>query len=320
MVGVQHVKISNERVIFEFDLYRKVTIIRGDSATGKTTLYDLVAQHNREAGNPSKLVVQSTKKCHAFAWAASSTLENLTDSIIFIDEQSVQKRNHKRLAKMISNSDNYFVIISRDDIKTIPYSITEIYRIKKSNRYISLGKVYNQLDRIYKVEDRNNIGKDKKDVVITEDGGSGFEMFSKVLPACKVEAASGKSNIVNKLDAHDNEEVAVIADGAALGPEMGALMRRIDVEKGKVVLYAPESFEWLLLNLKMFRGALDKIQNTAEYADSSSYETWEQYYLELLKEELSKRGISYTKSHMPRQMINQRTLDEFRSILPDIFE
>ena len=147
MVGVQHVKISNERVIFEFDLYRKVTIIHGDSATGKTTLYDLVAQHNREAGKPSKLVVQSTKKCYAFKWCMRSTnVDGVTDSIIFIDEVGAERKNHKKLAELISNSDNYFVIIYRDDIETLPRSIVEICKIKSSNKCTSLGKIYNQLD------------------------------------------------------------------------------------------------------------------------------------------------------------------------------
>lgn len=162
MVGVQYVKISNERVIFEFDLYRKVTIIRGDSATGKTILYDLVAQHNREAGNPSKLVVQSTKKCYAFKWRMRSTnVDGVTDSIIFIDEVGAERKNHKKLAELISNSDNYFVIIYRDDIEALPRCIAEICKIKSLNKYTSPGKIYNQLDR--------------DNTVTTEDSSDEFE-------------------------------------------------------------------------------------------------------------------------------------------------
>ena len=70
----------------------------------------------------------------------------MTDSIIFIDEKGADRENHQRLAEMISKSDNYFVIISRDDIETLPRSIVEICKIKSSNKCTSLGKIYNQLD------------------------------------------------------------------------------------------------------------------------------------------------------------------------------
>lgn len=38
MTGSVHIIVQNERVKYEFVLRRNLTIIRGDSATGKTTL------------------------------------------------------------------------------------------------------------------------------------------------------------------------------------------------------------------------------------------------------------------------------------------
>ena len=36
MIGKHNIKISNQRVHFNFDVSRNITVIRGDSATGKT--------------------------------------------------------------------------------------------------------------------------------------------------------------------------------------------------------------------------------------------------------------------------------------------
>lgn len=43
MRGQYHVIVQNKRLRYEFDIKRNITIIRGDSATGKTTLYSMIA-------------------------------------------------------------------------------------------------------------------------------------------------------------------------------------------------------------------------------------------------------------------------------------
>ncbi len=45
MKGKYHVVVQNNRLRYEFDIKRNITIIRGDSATGKTTLYTLNLTH-----------------------------------------------------------------------------------------------------------------------------------------------------------------------------------------------------------------------------------------------------------------------------------
>lgn len=41
MRGIHHITIQNKRVRYDFDVRRNITVIRGDSATGKTTLVDM---------------------------------------------------------------------------------------------------------------------------------------------------------------------------------------------------------------------------------------------------------------------------------------
>lgn len=48
MKGKFHIVVQNNRLRYEFDVRRNITIIRGDSATGKTTLYEMIALAARQ--------------------------------------------------------------------------------------------------------------------------------------------------------------------------------------------------------------------------------------------------------------------------------
>lgn len=42
MKGKYHIVVQNNRLRYELDVKRNITIIRGDSATGKTTLLNMI--------------------------------------------------------------------------------------------------------------------------------------------------------------------------------------------------------------------------------------------------------------------------------------
>ena len=54
MRGQYHIIVQNKRLRYEFDIRRNITIIRGDSATGKTTLYTMIALAARQ-GDSSEM-------------------------------------------------------------------------------------------------------------------------------------------------------------------------------------------------------------------------------------------------------------------------
>ena len=47
-------------------------------------------------------------------------------------------------AVRVKESDNYFVIVTRDDLPNLPYSVKEIYGIRESGKYAGLKQVYNE--------------------------------------------------------------------------------------------------------------------------------------------------------------------------------
>lgn len=86
MKGTQHVEVSNRNAKFRFDLHRNITIVRGDSGTGKTTLYNMIADYTRLQAE-SGVNLSSTKPCVALMdmdW--KNQLDGISNSITLLFE------------------------------------------------------------------------------------------------------------------------------------------------------------------------------------------------------------------------------------------
>ncbi len=147
MKGKYKVVVKNNRLHYEFEIKRNITIIRGDSATGKTTLINMLRQAEN-LGDSSGIDVVSKVPCRVLEGANwELILDNTEGTIFFIDEENVFITT-ERFAEKIRNSNNYFVLITRENLYTLPYSVEEIYGIHCSGKYHDTKKAYQQLYRI----------------------------------------------------------------------------------------------------------------------------------------------------------------------------
>ena len=158
-------------------------------------------------------------------------------------------------------------------------------------------------------------------LVITEDSNSGFEFFKEMSRQKGVNcfSASGKSNIIRQLEQRTNEKgtILVIVDGAAFGSEMKDISECIRTQ-GNIVLYAPESFEWLLLSTKEIPEVKVEtiLQNPEEYIDSKEYVSWERYFTDLLIESTSKNFIwAYSKKRLTKAYFAPRIVNAVKTIM-----
>lgn len=282
---------------YDFELRRKYTVIKGDSATGKTTLYGLVQEAHR---GRSTVQISSKARCvpaSSFGDYWETALPGLNGCIIFIDEDSDWVRSEV-FAALAMKSDNYFVFINRDALKQIPYSVKEIYEIKTSGRYHSLVPIYKHIPYVM-----------APDYIITEDAKSGYQFFKyacdKHPEACV--SADGKSNIYRLLlDApYNDSNVLVVADGAAFGCDVERITRLKMFQDRKVKLFLPESFEHLLLRSALFcrrKDVSEILGNPSEYIDTS-FNSWEQYFTDLLVRLTSRTPAHYTKGKLPNCFI-----------------
>lgn len=64
MKGKYKVRVQNKLVRFDFEIERNVSIIRGNSATGKTTLINMIVNY-QNLGKASGVTVNCDVKCVA---------------------------------------------------------------------------------------------------------------------------------------------------------------------------------------------------------------------------------------------------------------
>ncbi len=151
MKGKHRIILQNKRIRYDFEITRNITIIRGDSATGKTTLVDMVRDYY-ENGVESGVELQCDKTCTVLGgrtWAQQ--LSTMQDSIVFIDEGNDFVMGDA-FAATIKNTDNYYVIVTREGIASLPYSVDEIYGIRNSGKYGTLKRTYNEI-HLYQIKD-----------------------------------------------------------------------------------------------------------------------------------------------------------------------
>ena len=125
MKGKHSVTIKNNVLRYQFEIRRNITIIKGDSATGKSTLIDMIREYY-ENGEQSGITLQCDKTCVVLEgrqWKL--LLENIHDSIVFIDEGN-QFITTDEFASALKQSDNYYVIVTREWLPNLPYSVEEI--------------------------------------------------------------------------------------------------------------------------------------------------------------------------------------------------
>ena len=111
--------------------------------------------------------------------------------------------------------------------------------------------------------------------------------------------------------------ILVIVDGAAFGSEMKDISECIKTQ-GNIVLYAPESFEWLLLSTKEIPEVKVEtiLQNPEEYIDSKEYISWERYFTDLLIESTSKNFIwAYSKKRLTKAYFAPRIVNAVKTIM-----
>ncbi len=165
--------VGNRRISYEFEINSKYTIINGLSATGKTTLCEMIQDSD------NGVVVRSELECVVAAWRKKENIYNTImvenhKCIIFIDEDRVLGKNCtvEELCNLMKNSDNYYVIFYRSELP-IPASIADLIELEydkrtNTNRFVPKYKVSNIEQSIVLV-----------DRIITEDSKSGNIILKK---------------------------------------------------------------------------------------------------------------------------------------------
>ena len=112
MTGKYNIEIYNSTVHYFLTVQRNITVLQGNSASGKTELIRLMTEYNRSKES-SGITLLCEKVCTVLTaedWQIRIT--GMKDRIIFIDEGNDFVKT-REFAEVVSKSDNYFVIIKK---------------------------------------------------------------------------------------------------------------------------------------------------------------------------------------------------------------
>lgn len=318
MIGTYDVRVSRRRgTSFKFSVRRNITVVRGDSATGKTTLYEMIADHTR-LGEASGVTVQCDKPCVALTdidWR--NQLRNTSGSIVFVDEGPEEIRKPD-FARAVRESDNYYVIFTRVELPNLPYSVDEVYRIKTSGMYHELAPMYKKGDgcrySLSRRKPRNDFG-----ALVTEGSKSGLQFFQRRLESGDVrcETAQTNSAVIKWMLDHVEESIFVIADGAAFGPYVDRVLKLQAERPDSIAVCLPESFEWLLLKSGVVStpeiAAI--LENPSSYIESADFFSWEQFFTNLLQSATKESTLAYREDKLAEGYMDTANADKVMALI-----
>ena len=181
-------------------------------------------------------------------------------------------------------------------------------------------------EKLYKSDDKHRYYSGKKPnflkytVLLTEDSKSGFLFFKEYCGKRNeiCESAKSKSKIFEWLKGHIGENIFVIADGAAFGPEIDKIVKLSGTQNGKISLCLPESFEWLILNSGIIRihgdvSIPDVLAHPSDYIESRKYFSWELFFEKYLIEITNNTPLKYQKNKMNPVYISENNMTKIVS-------
>lgn len=315
MKGKHIVSITSRRAEYRLELERKITVIKGKSGTGKSSVIRLVSDY-LELGKDSGIKVTVSLSTRLLVLTNSSdwdtVMSSLRNTIIFFDED-VRYIYTEAFQKALWTADCYAVIISRSGQFTgLPFAVSSIYElVTERNGKNTITSMYHLYEEKHK---RNDF-----DLVVTEDSNSGYEMAKYAFDSEKMRviSAGGNASVYRTLmkNGGENDQICVDVDGAAFGPYIEPVLKFAELQ-GTISVSAPESFEFILLHLDsvMKHLSLDhgELSRTYDFCDSKDFITWERYYENLLNEITTEHlGFSYGKSKLNPYFLNGRCAELF---------
>lgn len=336
MIGRYKITISSTRLKYNFTISRNITVIRGDSATGKTTLVNLL-KTNRGVNIKSDIPIYVPTSTNDLNLLVVELL-NRKKHIIVLDETCTYLYTDE-FATFVKSADNYFVIITRKDMTALAYSMYEMYEIVMNDSYHILRPIYSKS----KTAARKNY-----DIIYTEDKQAGYKMVVDIVNCMNditngvdyVKYCDGKDNVVHVLlylienkQHFRSKSIIFIIDSAAFGScidDCHKLQRLLVSNNIYVDFCTEESFEYMLLQtgLNKFssRDLSIYLEETYNFADSVSYYSWENFYFVLfqklyhealcvLSPKIAEEQIAkYTKSVISSKLISNSLLFEMSEL------
>lgn len=265
-------KVSSKKYNAELYLERRITYIRGESGTGKTSLIYMIEQFKREV---SGINVECNLKLRVMGELPElEELSVVRDSVLFFDDELCSELDMGVFSRLCPKNNLYVVVINRvDSIESgkfpkLDFAVSSILVSKQDG-------INHYFVPISSLDVGGNWGTCRVDIVLTEDTYGLCNMEELLGVRCV--SSNGKDNIINALDKlckQGYRNVLVCADWSAFGRNFSNFYGYC-LESSINVLadFNYECFEYMLLVSNMLK---DKF--TFNEDDANKYPSWERYF------------------------------------------
>lgn len=254
------IRLSDRNVDYKFTLWDKFTLLRGDTATGKTTLY-----HMFESYSQSHLNI----KCSGYNNLSILPILNTRgeyekvllpgDKQVFIVDESHPFLHTYGYDQILKASDNYFIIISRRHAyDNLPIHLRSVVQLVSSGKYHTFKQIYEIPEQIEKFTS-----------CICEDSQTGNKFLSQFLPC--VSTSTGKNNIAAAMK-DSNESLLLVYDVAGIGATYDDICVAERQREQPVTRLAWDSFESYIIDSTLYKKA-PRPDYDCKYQSYESYST-----------------------------------------------
>lgn len=279
------VSLKIQKKIYRYDLtlQRRVTVVVGNSATGKSTLVKALAGA-LDRNHKTEISVTLNGEEIQYSVGKEPPADPNVPVLMVFDEYDAEKlrelQNRSKYDPYLYDRNIWVLYMSRS-AKSIPvicsvpsfvYFYTEGNTTYARSHYSTLTNSCTYMD------------------VITEDRGLGLELYKRL--ARSAITSGGNTGFRKYLKRDALVQALYVSDGANSGRHFFELYRL--AMSRKIDLIYPECFEWVILSTPMFQ-QLPEIQEELSRANidanKPSYVSWESYYTEMLNKAFKCAGL-----------------------------
>lgn len=284
------IKLTVGDQIFDFEFKRRISIICGDSGTGKTCFIDNVHRvvqnqatvgYKCESNRPNIRVITSEDTRDMF-W-----LNSVEHGVILADEDVMFHGGISKFIKKIIPHDIWLVVVSRKtEIKIkMECAADSIYQIVTNGNVKTLVP---DID-ILPVEKTNR-------EIVTEDEKSGNQFYS-FLCNKKISSIHGKDSFY-KMEPYELSEKIFAVDLAVFGSH---LHENKSLYHLSFDVFDYNSFEQLLtsMNLSDSENIKQMLNHPELYANKKCFYSWESFYTFLMEH----IDVNYKKGRLPEYVL-----------------
>lgn len=307
MKGTRSFRLSSRDVLFEIELRRNVTVLRGNGATYKTLFCNLLRAAHIEGSGAHLSSYKTQVYCLSDQEFAADHLAQYKgrDVILVFDESSSCIRTTE-FRNAIESTGCYFILITRNKCDCFGVSTKEICEFVYSDSE-DLHKRVVRMKQLYPQDAYGHISDQQQ--VITEDACAGKQFFNRVFSAAKVRSSHGKSEIAKTIMHNPNS--IVVVDGAAFGFEIEDVIPLLS--EYNCYLITKESFEYVILKSGILRQLIN-FDADNPLVDSEKYLSWERFYTDVLCEITKGTVLQYNKLNLNEAYLTPENLRKILAV------